>query len=182
MTIRPDTPPVQGTRSAHFIQYRSFTVAAEFSHGDGDRGVLVAHGDQGGGYSLYVDDSGVLTLAYNYYSNLRTFTAGRLPLGQVRTLLVVDADPTMTWCLRLLVNDEERIAPVQLRALGVLAPFTGISVGRDAGSPVNWELARGNGTFPYTGAIASVTYTPGEFIFPVARRAETRAAAEQRGQ
>lgn len=39
-------------------------------HGRDDQGVLVAHGDQGGGYSLYVED-GVLTFGYNQYGEMR---------------------------------------------------------------------------------------------------------------
>ncbi|MCW2707154.1 MAG: arylsulfatase family protein, partial [Frankiales bacterium] len=39
-----------------------------------------------------------------------------------------------------------------------MAPFQGIDVGADRGSPVVW----GRGSFPYDGRIHSVTYTPGE--------------------
>ncbi len=34
---------------------------------DGDAGVLVADGDQGGGYALYVDETGELVFVHNGY-------------------------------------------------------------------------------------------------------------------
>ena len=43
-----------------------------------------------------------------------------------------------------------------------IAPFEGISVGIDRRSPVSWDLYERFGPFPYTGALAAVTYTPGE--------------------
>lgn len=42
-----------------------------------------------------------------------------------------------------------------------MAPFTGISVGRDAGSPVDWARSQVEGAFRYTGRIGSVRYEPG---------------------
>jgi arylsulfatase len=39
-----------------------------------------------------------------------------------------------------------------------MAPFQGIDVGADRGSPVVW----GRGSAPFTGRLLSVTYTPGE--------------------
>ena len=43
-----------------------------------------------------------------------------------------------------------------------IAPFEGINVGIDPRSPVSWDLYERFGPFPYTGALAAVTYTPGE--------------------
>ena len=43
-----------------------------------------------------------------------------------------------------------------------IAPFEGIDVGIDRRSPVSWEIYERFGPFPYTGALDSVTYTPGE--------------------
>ncbi len=42
-----------------------------------------------------------------------------------------------------------------------IAPFEGIDVGIDRRSPVSWEIYERFGPFPYTGALHSVTYTPG---------------------
>ena len=42
----------------------------------------------------------------------------------------------------------------------------GISVGLDARGPVAWELRGRRGTFPYSGALHAVTYTPGAVGVP----------------
>ncbi len=43
-----------------------------------------------------------------------------------------------------------------------MAPFEGITVGRDPRSPVSWPLHEQFGSFPYTGRLARVAYEPGE--------------------
>nr|MBA3302607.1 arylsulfatase [Acidimicrobiia bacterium] len=48
------THTLERYRSQLLIQWRSFTVDVELAFRRGDRGTLVAHGDQGGGYALYV--------------------------------------------------------------------------------------------------------------------------------
>ena len=45
--------------------------------------------------------------------------------------------------------------------LGAMAPFEGINVGIDRRSPVCWDIHEREGTFPYSGQLAAVTYTPG---------------------
>jgi arylsulfatase len=42
-----------------------------------------------------------------------------------------------------------------------MAPFTGISVGADRGGPVDWDLHRLHGSFPFTGTLHHVRYHPG---------------------
>jgi len=42
-----------------------------------------------------------------------------------------------------------------------IAPFEGITVGRDPRSPVSWDLHARHGSFAYTGTLTSVTYAPG---------------------
>ena len=48
------THTLERYRSQLLIQWRSFDVDVELIHHSGDRGVLFSHGDQGGGYALYV--------------------------------------------------------------------------------------------------------------------------------
>jgi len=61
-----------------------------------------------------------------------------------------------------------------------MAPAQGIGSGLDRRSPVSWPLYERRGTFPYTGALASVTYRPGELAGhdPKDVRATLRAAAD----
>ncbi len=43
-----------------------------------------------------------------------------------------------------------------------MAPFEGITVGRDPRSPVSWPVHERFGSFPYTGRLTAVAYQPGE--------------------
>jgi hypothetical protein len=70
LKILPGTPTLERYRSQKLVALHDFEIEAEVVHGRDDQGVLVAHGDQGGGYSLYVED-GVLTFGYNQYGVMR---------------------------------------------------------------------------------------------------------------
>ena len=69
-------------------------------------------------------------------------------------------------------DDENRFSPDFLEEingvlddvvmLGAMAPFEGINVGIDRRSPVSWSLSQRHGTFPWTGSLRAVSYTPGE--------------------
>jgi len=50
-------------------------------HGALDEGVLFAHGDQGGGYMVYLEGRR-LRLAYNEYGDLHEADAGLLSAGR----------------------------------------------------------------------------------------------------
>ncbi len=56
VTIVAATPSLERWRSAQLIWFRSVTITAAVDFAPGDHGMLVAHGDQGGGYALYVLD------------------------------------------------------------------------------------------------------------------------------
>jgi arylsulfatase len=152
VTILPGTPTLERWRCQQLVANRSFTVTVLL--GTLGEGVLVAHGDQGGGYSLAVDD-GALVFHHN---------DGR---GRVRSLagpagLSVQARFTApgggTWSVALVVDGAEVAAGEGFPLLFPMAPFQGIDVGVDSKSPVVWE----RGAAPYTGVIRSVTYTPGD--------------------
>lgn len=151
VTLYPGTPTLERWRAQQLVANRSFTVTVRLrSLGEG---VLVAHGDQGGGYSLAVAE-GSLVFHHN---------DGR---GQVRSLsgptgLLVEALFTApgggTWSVALRVDGTEVTSGEGFTILFPMAPFQGIDVGIDRKSPVVWE----RGSAPYTGEIASVRYEPG---------------------
>ncbi|GAA4884109.1 arylsulfatase [Kitasatospora terrestris] len=161
LTLLAGTPELERYRSSRLISFRSFDVVADLTaHGPDDAGVLVSHGDQGGGYSVYVED-GRLRLAYNEYGVLHEADGGRLTPGAHTVTLEARAVADLKWRFRLLVDGAEtgRLGPVH-QLIG-MAPFQGISVGIDRKSPVSWPLYERHGTFRYTGALRSVTYVPG---------------------
>ena len=144
------------------INARSFRVEIEVEAADGDEGVLVAHGDQGGGYAVYVED-GVLRLRLQ---RLRRHDGRRLRTGARRA--VADRarhggarQPPLARH-RLASTATQRAEQRDLVMLTAIAPFEGIDVGIDRRSPVSWDLYERRGPFPFTGAIKAVTYVPGE--------------------
>jgi arylsulfatase A-like enzyme len=154
VTILPGTPTLERWRCQQLVANRAFTVTVRLA--SAGSGVLVAHGDQGGGYCLSLAD-GRLQLDHN---------DGR---GRIRSCAGPVTDPAVveavftapgggTWAAVLLADGEQVAAVEGLPLLFPMAPFQGIDVGADRGSPVVW----GRGAFPYDGVLTSVTYTPGE--------------------
>lgn len=167
------THTLERFRSQLLIQWRSFTVDVEVHHTDADRGVLVAHGDQGGGYGLYVVDDtdrgeadptapGELVFVHNGYGKLTEVRCGPLRAGSGPIRLEVEAPGGWRWNVRVLVDGTVVGEAADLLMLGAMAPFEGIDVGIDRRSPVWWELYEQHGPHPYSGDLRAVTYTPGE--------------------
>jgi arylsulfatase len=161
VTLLAGTPSLERYRSAQLITFRSFSIQIGLDHPSGGEGVLVAHGDQGGGYSLYVED-GHLVLAYNQYGDLLTHDAGELAPGARSIALDATALQELRWDLALTVDGEPRGGLDGVEQLAGLAPLQGIDVGIDRRSPVSWPVYERHGPFPYTGDLHAVTYLPGE--------------------
>ena len=160
--IPRDTPTLERWRSVQLIWFRGFTITVDLDHGAGDEGVLVAHGDQGAGYSLYVRD-GELVLAHNDgRGHMAHVNAGPMPAGVRQVTAEFTAPGERVWDVALSVDGEPRAEHSGLPMLFGMAPFQGIDVGIDRRSPVSWEIYQAHGPFPYTGSLAAVTYTPGE--------------------
>ncbi|MBV9951493.1 MAG: arylsulfatase [Acidimicrobiia bacterium] len=156
------THTLERYRSQLLIQWRAFTVDVELSFASGDTGVLVAHGDQGGGYVLYVDDGDRLVFAHNGYGAMTEVACGTVPDGAQRIQLRVDAPGGWTWDVEVSVDGQVAGRQAGLVMLGAMAPFEGIDIGVDRRSPVSWELYERKGVFPWSGRLDAVTYTPGE--------------------
>lgn len=154
------TPTLDRYRSQQLIAFRDFTVDAALDHGEADEGVLVAHGDQGGGYSLYVEQ-GSLWFAYNHYGEMTLVDAGPLAPGDRTVSLRATVGDRFCWDLEVCVDGRAVAAlPATPMLLG-FAPFQGIDVGIDRRSPVSWALYERHGAFPYSGRLHHVTYRPG---------------------
>lgn len=160
VTLLPGTPTLERYRSSRLIAYRAFRIDIEMAYDPGDEGTLVAHGDQGGGYALYVI-AGQVRFTYNEYGVMREVDGARLRTG--RQLLTVEATAVegLRWNFRLLIDDQEVAQLPGCLMLLFMAPLEGIDIGIDRRSPVSWPVYEEHGPFPYGGAIHSVTYTPG---------------------
>lgn len=177
VTLYPDTPTLERYRSSKLIHLRSFEACADFEYRAGDSGVLLAHGDQGGGYVMFVQD-GQLSLSYNEYGRMHRASCSIPAEGSLQARLTAEALPDVKWALRLeLPGAAARLGPV-LQLVG-MSPFTGISVGVDRGSPVDWELYEQARSARYTGVLRRVRFEPGpkagynpEMIIDIEREVE----------
>lgn len=165
ITLRATTPPLERYRSSRLISLRSFDIVAEFEGRDDlplseTSGVIVAHGDQGGGYALRVDD-GRVSLIYNEYGRMLRATLP-LPAGErARVKVSAQAVEGLRWKIDLESAGQTAALPAVMQFVG-LAPFSGISIGRDAGNPVDWASYEVHREYPFTGRILTVRYEPGE--------------------
>ncbi|MFC6354713.1 arylsulfatase [Luethyella okanaganae] len=161
VTIMPGTATLERFRSSKLTLLRSFAVDALLTVHPGDEGVLVAHGDQGGGYVLFVE-AGRLGFSYNAYGVMRRWTA-ELPDGDGERSIGLRFDTLagMRWTVTAHCDGEPIGEELTVPQLLGMAPFTGISVGIDRGGPVDWELHERRRSFPYSGGLRRVMYTPG---------------------
>jgi arylsulfatase A-like enzyme len=151
VTLFPGTPTLERWRAQQLVANRTFRVTVRL--GSLGSGVLVAHGDQGGGYSLAIDD-GLVVFHHNDGRGLVRSLSG--PVGSV-VEAVFTAPGGGVWSVALVVDGVEVASGDGFTILFPMAPFQGIDVGIDRKSPVVWE----RGASPYTGVIDSVTYEPG---------------------
>jgi len=162
VTILRGTPTLERYRSLLLIQARSFTVTVALGgYRPEDQGILVAHGDQGGGYVLYVE-GGELIFVQNCGAAMRRLSGGPLAGGAREVSLVVGAPGSWQWDPSLLVDGQVVAEDSGYPMLSAMCPFEGIDVGIDRRSPVSWDLYERHGPFPYSGALRAVTYAPGQ--------------------
>lgn len=161
VTLLPGTPKLERYRSTQLTALRSFDIEVRLDHNLFDEGVLVSHGDQGGGYSLYVED-GRLMLAYNQYGLLIERDAGPLRPGNHVIFVQFRWLPNFRWSIHVMVNDVLRTELPSVVMLVGLAPFSGIDIGVNRGGPVSWPVYERHGSFRYTGALKTVRYVPGD--------------------
>lgn len=158
LTLRPGTPTLERYRSARLIYMRSFDIEILAPQLFGD-GMLVSHGDQGGGYALWVEGE-QLGLSYNAYGNMH-----RQTVFMPRTATSITAQfttlPDFAWRIEITVDGHRAMELSEVPMLVGRAPYTGISVGFDGGSPVDWGIHERLGQFPYQGATFTVRYEPG---------------------
>lgn len=161
VVLYPGTPQLDRWRSQRLILWRDVNITASVSLVDGDAGVLVAHGDQGGGYSMYIDETGELVAAHNGYGIERELRGPVVPSGDHELELRITCPGQDLWDFALAIDGQEVASDTGFRLLMAMAPFQGIDVGLDRRSPVSWSLHQRHGTFTFSGLLHHVTYQPG---------------------
>jgi hypothetical protein len=156
----PGTPTLARYRSLKLVDQRSFDIEIDLDFKPGDRGTLVAHGQQGGGYSIYIDNDEVHYL-HNGYGVTTDVNGGPIAAGRRRIVSSATARSATELDIAISVDGRMRCEKRGLPMLIGQALFQGIDVGIDRRSPVSWERFSSDGTFAFTGKLASVTYRPG---------------------
>jgi arylsulfatase len=161
MVLYPGTPTVERWKSQQLISFRNWEVEASFVFEEGDKGTLFAHGDQGGGYSLAIEN-GELLFSHNGYGEITEINCGGVPEGHCSALLKVSPPDFLYWNIEIYLNGTLVAGKENLLALLAMSPFQGIDIGIDRKSPVNWRIYETYGPFPFNGKIETVCYRPGD--------------------
>ncbi len=143
---------------------RSYAVEAELSvPTEGAEGVIVAEADEMGGFSLWVDASGLLHHSYSMMGveHYRQVSTEPIPTGDVVVRLQFDADqqrPATGGTVSLYANAAkigegrmERTVPVRFSG------YAGMDIGRDNGLPVDRSYAD-RSPYPFTGRVKKVVF------------------------
>jgi len=162
VAIVPGTPTLERWRSLQLIWFRACTIRVALEFRSGDQGYLVAHGDQGSGYGLYVRDDELVFVHNDGRGRMRELRGGAVAPGTQEIVAELAAPGESVWTVTVSVDGEERGTLEEVPMLFGIAPFEGIDVGIDRRSPVSWEIYEEFGPFPYSGALRSVRYEPGD--------------------
>jgi arylsulfatase A-like enzyme len=163
VTIWPGTPTLERLRSFTLVRQRDVDIIADVDHTSGAAGVLVAHGDQGGGYSLEVR-AGELWYIHNDGEGVMTrLCFDTLDPGHHSIRLIKRALPGKVWIVTCEVDGDLRDGKASVSSLGPMSPFTGIDVGIDRISPIDWDRHRTHRSFAYSGTLNWVRYEPGAY-------------------
>ena len=101
VTIWAGTPTLERIRSGSLVWQRTCVITIDVTHVVGARGVLVAHGDQGGGYAVEVDGDR-LSFVHNDGHGLTTREhAGALAPGRHAVDLTLGAPGGGRWIVAL---------------------------------------------------------------------------------
>ncbi len=160
--ILPGTPTLERYRAQCLVSLRSFTVDIELEHRQPAEGILLAHGDQGGGYLVWIEE-GRPHVGYNEYGRMHV-AAGSAPVpeGACTLRLSATARPGFRWSWALTIDGIEVARIEEVTMLVGMAPFSGIDVGLCRGGPVYWDLYLRQRSFPYSGRLVAATWTPGD--------------------
>ena len=159
---------------------RSYAIEAELSvPGDGGEGVIVAEADEMGGFSLWVDDNGLLHHSYSMMGveQYQQVSTGPIPTGDVTVRMQFDADTqdrSAGGTVTLYANDTkigegriERTVAVRFSA------YAGMDIGRDNGMVVDRAYAA-RAPYAFTGTVKKVIFD----LKPAARHEDETALHE----
>ena len=156
VVIQPSTPPMERYRSSRLIYMRSFSISAELHEGDG---VIISHGDQGGGYLIEATGN-KLSVVYSEYGRLNKASIQR-PLPGKSFCIDFELCDDFTIAVRGTTEESSSVLMTGLMPLIGMSPFTGISVWKDWGGPVDWDIHTALGAYEFSGKKTPILFEPG---------------------
>ena len=143
---------------------RSYAIEAELSvPADGAEGVIVAEADEMGGFSLWVDENGLLHHSYSMMGveQYKQVSTEPIPTGDVMVRMQFDADRqerSAGGTVSLYANDEKIGEGRIERTVAVrFSGYAGMDIGRDNGLPVDRAYAA-KSPYPFTGTVKKVVF------------------------
>jgi arylsulfatase len=162
VTIWSGTPTLERIRSGNLVWQRTCVITIDVTTEADSRGVLVAHGDQGGGYAVEVDNGELWFVHNDGHGTTTRASAGAASVGRHSVVVTLGGPGGGRWIVGVAVDGEQRLSDLERPMLWPMAPFSGIDIGIDRGSPVDWKRYLVDGAFAFTGSVHSVRYEPGE--------------------
>jgi arylsulfatase len=146
------------------IYGRSYAIEAELSiPAEGAEGVIVAEADEMGGFSLWVDENGLLHHSYSMMGVERYEHVSNepIPTGKVLVRMLFDADRqerSAGGTVSLYANDEKIGEGRIEKTVGVrFSAYAGLDIGRDNGLPVDRAYAD-KSPYAFTGTVKKVVF------------------------
>jgi len=167
--VRPDSPAARstlkyyrgmshlGATASPSIADKDYTITVPVNRKNrSDEGVLVAFGDNIGGYTLYILDNR-LVYEYNLFGTVQKITSNiEVPMGSSELKFEFKKTSQGVGTGALFINGQKVGELAQVRTTFLLT-FEGLDVGRDTLLPVS-KSYKDKGTFPFSGEFQSVTY------------------------
>ncbi len=159
---------------------RSYAIEAELSVPEqGAEGVIVAEADEMGGFSLWVDDTGLLHHSYSMMGveQYKHVSTEPIPTGDVTIRMQFDADtqePSAGGTVSLYANNAKIGEGRMERTVAVrFSGYSGMDVGRDNGLVVDRAYAA-KAPYAFTGTVNKVVFD----LKPAARHDDEKALHE----
>ncbi|MBM4765163.1 arylsulfatase [Bacillus sp. B15-48] len=139
-----------------FTINRSYEITIPMEYNRGDKGVILALGNDKSGYTLYIKGNKLVYEHNSAFARYKIVSDKKLPTGNITVRFQFDKTDENEGIGSLYVNDE-KVGETPIKMLPFKISFEGLDIGEDLLYPVSPEYAN-QGTFPYTGSIEKVIY------------------------
>jgi arylsulfatase A-like enzyme len=140
------------------IYNRSYTIKVPIERSETGEGVLLAHGNQYSGYTLYIQNN-YLFYEYNYVGNVYKIQSSiEVPSGKSTIQFNFLKTGLLQGIGELFINDESVGGIKMDKTLPFMIALEGLDVGRDAYLPVSESYAD-KGDFVFSGSIEKIQFS-----------------------